>query len=270
MATKEWLISVIILNYRTPKLTVNCINSILQLTQWINFEVILVDNWSWSDSRDYFDQYMPDDERVKLIYSPNNLGFGWGNNLWYTNSRGEYLFFLNSDTLLFEDSITKLYEEYCVLSRHMKLGILGPRLYLDYDKTRPQFTWTQQVSIIDVAIASFPYLRKIFIRKYQKFTLSQWDRNSNKELGAVCGAAFLVEKDIWNQIWWFDDRFFLYMEEFDLAMRIQLHWYVIFYTTITSIIHLENQSPKITWRKFLFSFESLCKFIYKYLFYSHK
>lgn len=257
-------VSIIIINYKTPRLTTECIDSILKYTQWVDFEIILVDNGSWIQSREYFEKYLPDDQRIKMIYSPNNLWFGWGNNLWYANSVGQYIFFLNSDTLLYEDSVSILYQQYKKISSGtMKIWLVGCRLYNDMKKTCIQIAGTRYVTVRRAIVASFPYLKNIFTDTYSTF-VSNIDRNKSQVLSAVCGAAFFVEKQIWDHLGRFDEHFFLYMEEFDLAMRCQRLWYQNYYTTETSIIHLENQSPKITWKKMLFSLKSLLKFIYKF------
>lgn len=265
MNIQKWLISIIIVNYKTPKLTVECVESILQFTQWVSFEVIVVDNWSWPESRQYFDKHMPQDERFMLIYSSNNLGFGWGNNLGYANTKGEYLFFLNSDTLLYEDSVSLLYNHYRLLEQEMSLGLLWCRLYNDIAKTKLQIAWTRDVTLFKIIVASFPFLRNIFSQCYDDF-ITNIDRNINQIMWSVSGAAFMVSAHSRDTVWWFDERFFLYMEEFDLAMRYKKTWYKNYYTTVTSIIHLENQSPKMKWKKLLISLRSVFKFIIKYAF----
>lgn len=265
MNVKQWLVSVIIVNYKTPKLTVECVESIFRFTQWVDFEVIIVDNWSWLDSRAYFEQYMPDDGRVRVIYSPNNLGFWWGNNLWYANSSGEYLFFLNSDTLFYDDSLSVLCDRYKILEQEMSLGLLWCRLYNDIAKMKLQIAWTRDVTLFKIIVATLPFLKYIFKQCYDDFIVNI-DRNINQVLWSVSGAAFMVSTDSRDNVWWFDERFFLYMEEFDLAMRYKRVWYKNYYTIVTSIIHLENQSPKIKRRKVLISFRSVFKFIIKYAF----
>lgn len=265
MKIKRSLVSVIIINYKTPKLTVECVESILQFTQWIDFEIIVVDNWSWPESRQYFDKHMSQDNRVIIIHSLNNLGFGWGNNLGYANSRGEYLFFLNSDTILFEDSLTILYQEYIKLSKIMHLWILGPRLYLNNNKTKIQIAGTQKPKLGNVLVSTIPFLKNIFKRFYYKFLeTDNRDRNSSKIQWTICGAAMFCSKRCFEIIWYFDEQFFLYMEENDLSIRLSKYWYSSYYTVQTSIVHLENQSPKLKYKKLLIALNSLVKFIWKY------
>lgn len=72
-------VSVIIVNYNTRKITINCIDSIFAQTSGLEFEVILVDNASTDGSKEWFEK----DDRITYIYSKKNLGFGCANNLGY-------------------------------------------------------------------------------------------------------------------------------------------------------------------------------------------
>lgn len=259
------LISVIIVNYNTPELTVDSIRSIFYYTKDVDYEIILVDNGSHIDSKKYFEKYLQGIAKLQIIYSSENLGFGWGNNLWYAHSKWEYLFFLNSDTLLFENTLLILLNHYIKRAKTMKLWFLSPRLYLDKERTKIQHICNEVPTISKTFIALLPLCNFLFSQIYRKFVYSNWDRNSNKEVWSICGAAMFTTKLIFDQIGWFDTRFFLYMEEFDLAKRVEYIGFTNYYTVDTSIIHLENQSPKIRRKKILISYTSFIKFILKYI-----
>ncbi len=257
-------ISVITINYKTPKLTTECIDSIFEHSEGVDFEIILVDNGSGSESKKYFQEKLHPRPNLKIIYSPNNLGFGGGNNLGAANATGELLFFLNNDTFFFENSLKILHDEFLEKSKKTKLGILQPRLYLNQERTIVQKTCSKTPKTREAPLVTIPTLRKIFKSKNQKFYLTNRDRNSDREVEVVCGAAMLIKTNTFEEIGKFDERFFLYFEEFDLAKRLNLKNYKSFYTTKTSIIHFENQTPKITRKKKLMSLKSLQEFIKKY------
>ena len=94
-------VSVIIVNYNTYELTSACIESIIKNTTNISYEIIVVDNASTDGSKDRFET----DSRIKYIYSEKNGGFGYGNNRGIEIAKGDYLFLLNSDTLLVNNAI---------------------------------------------------------------------------------------------------------------------------------------------------------------------
>ena len=85
-------VSVIIVNYNTKQMTLDCINSVFEQTKDISFEVFLVDNNSTDGSLELFNK----DTRIHFIESGENLGFGRANNLAYPQTKGKYIFFLKS------------------------------------------------------------------------------------------------------------------------------------------------------------------------------
>lgn len=114
-------VSVIIVNYNTEELTLNCIKSIIDKTHKVSYEIIVVDNASPTRP-----QRLSQQKNILYIQSETNLGFGKANNLGATRSSGEILFFLNPDTLLINDAISILYE---YLHNHPETGICGGNLF---------------------------------------------------------------------------------------------------------------------------------------------
>ena len=99
-------VSVIIVNYNTIELTLNCINSIFTHTLGIDFEVIVVDN----NSDDGSGEILRLDKRIVFIQNLANEGFGSANNIGYRYAKGKYLFLLNSDTILLNNAIKLFYD----------------------------------------------------------------------------------------------------------------------------------------------------------------
>ena len=119
------MISVIIVNYNTKELTFECIKSIYEHTKEIDFQIIVIDNASNDDSVHYLKEKFP---FIDIIQSQSNLGFGMANNLGVKISKGDFLFFLNSDTKLIENSIKCFYDFFVQNERELNLGILGCKL----------------------------------------------------------------------------------------------------------------------------------------------
>ena len=88
-------VSIVIVNYNTLKLTKACIDSVIEKTSGLEYEIILVDNASSDGSSDVF----KNDERIIFIEASDNIGFGKANNLGVKHAKGDYLFFLNSDVI---------------------------------------------------------------------------------------------------------------------------------------------------------------------------
>src|SRR5258708_2970093 len=94
-------LSIVIVNYNTAQLTKDCITSIKKFTKNIKYEIILIDNASSEGIQV---------EGLKIIKNKENVGFGGANNQGIKLAKGRYILFLNSDTLLIENSLEKLVE----------------------------------------------------------------------------------------------------------------------------------------------------------------
>ena len=93
-------VSIIIVNYNTKNLTLQCIDSIYEKTNDVSFEIIVVDNNSTEGSQ----ELVSHDKRIVFVEAGENLGFGKANNLGLRQAQGKYIFFLNSDTLLLNNA----------------------------------------------------------------------------------------------------------------------------------------------------------------------
>ena len=258
-------ISIIIVNYNTPELTTQCVQSIITYTKWVSYEIIVVDNGSKPESKDYFDENLLFIPQLNIVYTEKNLGFGWGNNIWYTHSKWKYLFFLNSDTILTENSIKILYDIYRTKEEFTKMWFLAPKLFYDPERHYEQPFGTKVPWFIDVLLYNTPWLKYFRRGRYNRFRYAEWDRKTEKEIGNAWGPVFMVSRNCFGEIGKFDERFFLYMEEFDTAKRLKKLWYHSYFTPATSIIHLENRSPQIKRRKTMTSFVSMRKYFWKYI-----
>ena len=127
-------VSIIIVNYKTPELVVECIRSIREKTTGISYEIIIVDNDSKDNSLEIFSTEL--DEDIKVVVANENLGFGKANNLGAQHATGKYLFLLNSDTLLINNAIQILYQ---YIEKNNHIGVVGGNLFTSDMKASPSF-----------------------------------------------------------------------------------------------------------------------------------
>ncbi len=116
------MVSVIIINYNTFELTCNCIQSVLDRTKELPFEIVLVDNASSEKNPAEFEQRFP---QIVLVKSESNIGFAKGNNLGIKHSKGEVILLLNSDTQLINNAIL---EGFNVLMSDDMIGVVSGKL----------------------------------------------------------------------------------------------------------------------------------------------
>lgn len=97
-------VSVVIVSYNVLELLTKCVDTLFKFTRGVEWELIVVDNNSTDGSIDYLKK-LEKEKGVKIILSKENLGFSKGNNLGIKQAKGEYVFLLNPDTELVENSI---------------------------------------------------------------------------------------------------------------------------------------------------------------------
>lgn len=229
-------VSVIIVNYNTKNITENCIKSILEYTKNVDFEIILVDNASSDGSKDFFSEF-PD---ICFIESEENIGFGRANNLGAEYANGEFLFFLNSDTLLIENSIAKMVNFFTKNEVHLNIGVLGCIL-VGKDQEINGFGGSFPTAKSEQAKLwkQLPLVKKLIKTDFQKIYNFE---EEYFEIDYVIGADMIMRKSLFDRMQGFYKGFFMYFEETDLQKRISNSGLKNYIQTDTKIIHLEDSS----------------------------
>lgn len=239
-------VSIIIVNYHTSQLINNCLHSLVEKTQNVSYEVIVVDNATenLSEVIEY-----PPTLRIKFIQLPENVGFGRANNEGIKISEGRNLFLLNPDTILLNNAVHILSN---YLDNHPDCGACGGNLY---DKGyRPTYSYIRSNSLFFSEIDQFFFnlLSKIRFGKSRYFNFNTYPI----PVASIIGADLMLRRDIINEIGGFDPEFFMYFEETELEYRIIKAGYKIMSVPLSQIIHLEGKSfslPEIRERYYLHS-----------------
>ena len=240
-------VSIIIVNYNTEKLIIDCINSIYEKTKDVTFEVIVVDNASKNDT-----SRLKYDKRIIYIESKNNLGFGRANNLGVKYAKGEYLFFLNPDTLLINNAIYILYN---YLQNNPDVGICGGNLY-DMNKN-PAHSYR----IIAPGILSEIYTLVSGI-PFKYFLHEDFNPTSSPiRVAYVTGADLLIRASVFKKVGGFDKQFFMYFEETYLCKEVSKLQYKIYNIPQAQIIHYEGKSFEWKQQREEMYFDSRKKYI---------
>ncbi len=231
-------VSVIIINYNTKEQTCDCLDSILNKTSDVSYEIILVDNASHDGSKEFFEK----DERVKYVYSNENLGFGKANNLGLKYASGKYLFLLNSDTLLVNNAIKIFFDEF--EKKDDEIACMGCLLKNKKGETIHSY-------------GRFPTLwneilrRPFSVLRFAGFTRAGYDTPSyryskNKDfiVEYVTGADLFLRKDVADKYGLFDPDFFMYYEDAELQYRYHKNGYKSCIIDKPSIIHLVGGSDE--------------------------
>ena len=238
---KKIAVSIIIVNYKTSNLIIDCIKSIKELTQGIDYEIIIVDNNSEPD----FEQrirngaLLNNDGNFKFIGLLENIGFGRANNEGIKIAKGKNILFLNPDTLLASNAI-KILSDY--LDKNPKTGACGGNLINEagnpiqsYRKILPGLFWE-----FNELLNNIP--QNIIYGKIDKF-YNQTEKPI--KVAFITGADLMVKREVLEKTGLFCDQFFLYFEETDLCNRITNAGYSIYNVPEAVIYHLESKSFEI-------------------------
>lgn len=234
-------LSIIIVNYNVKEHLGNCISSIIDASQGISTEIIVVDNNSYDGSAEYIQQKFTGLGNLKIIENESNFGFAKANNIGVQHAKGDYLLILNPDTILQEDTLSKCMEYY---KNNPLTGALTCKLILPNGKL--DLACRRSFPYPSVAIYRMLGLSKLFPKSHRlaRYNLTYLDENETYEVDSIVGAFMLIRKDIFGQVGGFDEDYFMYGEDLDLCYRIKAAGYKIFYYSGTSIIHYKGESTR--------------------------
>jgi GT2 family glycosyltransferase len=242
------LLSAIVLNYRSPKDTVNCVQALLAQTlatgdsctsDWL--EVIVVDNHSQDDSIGSIRNRLKD-PRVRIVETRDNIGYGKGNALGIQHARGEFLIIINPDNELPPDGAATLIN---ALKADPTIGIIAPKLVFPDGSVRDSFR--SFPSMLDV-IAKRSALGGMLQDRLRRYLKSDADSSAIQDTDWVVGACMLLRKKFYEELGGFDHRFFLFFEDIDLCRRCwQSGKRVVYYPLVTVLDRKARLSEGGVW-----------------------
>ncbi|WP_291119787.1 glycosyltransferase family 2 protein [Flavobacterium sp. UBA6135] len=231
-------LSVIILNYNVRYFLEQCVLSVQAALQHIDGEIIVIDNNSSDDSCQMMKTRFP---HIKLIENNDNTGFPKGNNIGAAEAKGEYICILNPDTVVAEDTFTKILNSQ-LQTPNSKLGILGCKLidgtgnFLPESKRGIPTPW--------VAFTKIFGLYKIFpkVQLFNQYYAEHLTENQSGKVDILVGAFMLMKRDLYNEVGGFDENCFMYSDDIDLSYMVLKKEKWNYYFAETTVIHYKGES----------------------------
>ena len=216
------LVSIISINYNDAKVTMDMLASLKNLT-YSNYEVIIIDNASPSDNPDIIKETYP---KITLIKSKLNLGFAGGNNLGVKVAKGDYLLFINNDTIVPDGFMEPLVN---TLERDKSIGMVSPKIKFHWDPTLIQYAGYTPMNHWTIRNNSIGYHQK-----------DDGSFNTEGVTASIHGAAMMVPRSVVEKVGMMTEIYFLYYEEHDWAEMIKRAGYKIYYQPKSYILHKES------------------------------
>ena len=235
-------LSIIIVSYNTKKITQDCLKSIVSSLKnsRLRVEIIVVDNGSTDNSVENIkyqisnikNTYQKSNIEFKLITNKANFGFGKANNQGVKTAQSDYILFLNSDIIILEDAIDKLYKFY--KQNENTINFLGGKLLNKDMSPQPSCGPFYTLPVIFAAL----FLRGDY------WGLTRYSPKTLKEVDWISGACILSKKQYLNSINGYDETIFMYMDEIDLLYRAKNFGHRVFFYPDARFIHLGSASSQ--------------------------
>jgi hypothetical protein len=232
-------VSIIIVTWNSAGYIEGCLKSITNK----GYEIIAIDNASRDKTPKMIEQF-PD---VKLIRNDKNMGFARANNQGITIAQGQYLLFLNPDTIILEDAVDKMFR---FMKANSDVGAIGPKLLNPDYTVQPS---CREFPTYKIFLWEFTGLSKIFphSKRFGCWRMGYFDHQTLKEVDQPMGSCLMMRRKTINQIGIFDERFSMFMNDVDLCYRIKEAGWKIYFFPDASVIHYGGKSTGLVKAKMI-------------------
>jgi GT2 family glycosyltransferase len=243
------LISIVVLNYNGLEFLKKTIPSFFA-QDYLNYEIIIVDNGSTDKSLEYLDQF----SRVKVVKNKENLGYNKGKNIGVLEAKGDFILLLDEDIEIIQKSfLSSVFSFYNnLILRHSNIGFLSPMLFDDGKFVTKYYG-------IYYSLFGKKVNKKMKLEQVIKY-------NEDIQIGAFHGGAVFFKKDLWLEIGGFDDDYKFGMDDFDVGARSWIMGYSNFLYKNNDLVHLgknKDNDRKRFANKFASYYEGLAVMAFK-------
>ena len=230
-------LTIVIVNYRVKYFLEQTLRSVIEATQGLNAEVIVVDNASGDDSIEFARKRFP---QVTFIENADNAGFARANNHAIAMAQGRSTLILNPDTIVTRECIEGSIAH---IDSHPQCAAVGVRMvdgngvFLPESKRAFPTPWVSFCKIFGLS-RLFPMSPRF--AKYHLRYLSDLEAH---EVDILAGAYMMCRTSLLQQVGGFDEDFFMYGEDIDLSFRLAQNGYRNWYLPL-NMLHYKGESTK--------------------------
>lgn len=212
----------------------------MQSQQRLNYEIIVVDNNS-PHKKLYEVENRFKQTNLHFFYLEKNLGFGKGNNFAFSKASGEYICFLNPDTIVNDEIFSKVME---VFETDNSIGIIGPRQqtrkpFFDFSAGYSPNIFFELINLFGIGV---------FVEGFILYCITKLLRKRYFKVKWILGAAIFIKANLFKSVDGFDKDYFMFFEEVDLCKRVTERGYKVVYYPKLRIHHIGSVSGKKDYR----------------------
>lgn len=229
-------VAIVIVTYNSEAQIRGCLNSVFSQRKKVSQQVIVVDNQSRDGSVELIRNEFPE---VRLILPGENLGFAKGVNLGVRHADADFILLLNPDTVILDHAIDEVVE---FARAHPAHGLYGGRTFKPDGSLEPSSCWGAP-TLWSMALFAFGITTLAPKNRWlDPESLGTWQRDSAREVGVVTGCFLLAPASVWEKLGGFDECYFMYGEDVDLAIRARAAGYRPVICPDAKLIHEVGQS----------------------------
>ncbi|MFC4262941.1 glycosyltransferase family 2 protein [Ferruginibacter yonginensis] len=231
-------LSIIIVNYNVQYFLEQCLHAVARACLHIDAEILVVDNHSTDDSKTYLTPKFPN---VQFFWSDKNLGFGKANNKALQQAKGDYVLFLNPDTIVSENCFVQCLQQFKTNQHIGAIGVCmvdGSGQFLPESKRGLPTAWASFCKM--VGLTKLLPTSSIFAQYYQ----GHLPATRSNEVAVLAGAFMMLSRAAIEATQGFDETFFMYGEDVDLSYRITKAGLLNYYLAQTTIVHFKGESTQ--------------------------
>jgi GT2 family glycosyltransferase len=241
---------VVIVNYRTPQLTVDCLQSLAaEIVTVPGTRVVVADNFSGDDSVSTISAAIAAKkwDWATFLPLPKNGGFSYGNNAAIapalkSEDPPQYIYLLNPDTVVLPDALRELVK---FLDQHPEVGIAGGRA------VNPDGTVRNSIFRFHTVLSELEGSIRVGLvtKMLQNHVIASPPPDEPSPADWVSGASMMVRREVFEKIGLLDEGYFMYFDETDFCLRAARAGWPTWYVPSSKIIHLVGQSSGVTGAK---------------------
>ena len=227
----------------------------------LKFKLWISDNSEKDILRNFIENFS--DDRIKYIFNNSNKGFGAGHNivlqkLIEENEKSEFHLMINADVFFEENTIEKII---AYMRKNSDIGQIGPRIYESNGEINRSCRLLP--TPLNLIFRRFFPVKSIVEKMDYSYEIKWYNYKSIIEVPILSGCFIFVRTDILKDIGVFDERYFMYMEDYDLCRRIGKKYKVVFYPKV-NIVHKHGKASYKSRKMMIIHIKSAIKYFNKW------